>query len=353
MHALDLRAVDEDLPERSGQRQFVDVAGIELEGAVALLAALGGLLIKIGSEGAFDDVEVAANDAVLVEVRHRLELLQDGRSQARDLPFTPAVRLRIETGFEEVDQEPGDIGILHQGLFHVGLTEGDSRLTQVLAVGAQGDHLTRRQARVQHQLVEAVVLHLAVPDAMKGVVEILSHPGQVDFAAAFDLHVEVMDPDRLRGILRHHLVGHFADDLEAHVLEHRQDVRERDRLAGHIDLEVQGIFRAIGTDIEVHRKIAALDRLFDQLDILDRRALIELLLIAGREGALEAAQGANALFFAMGRNQGVLKMIDEGTRVASTRRASTSPWSTFGIRSLRVLMMTWTWARVASVRRVE
>ena len=36
--------------------------------------------------------------------------------------------------------------------------------------------------------------------------------------------VEIVDPDRVRDAGRRDLVGHLADHLEAHVLEHRQHV---------------------------------------------------------------------------------------------------------------------------------
>ena len=179
--ALDARAVDEDLAEGARQGQLFEIARIQLERDVGLVAALGVGLEEVGPEGRLDHVEEAPDDPVLVQVADRF---QQGLDLGDDLldPLVPAVLEagRVEARQEEVHEAAGDLRIVLQGLFHVGLAEGDLRLAQVLAVGPQDLDLAGGQAGPQDQLVEAVVLHLAAPDPAEDVVEGLLDLGEVD-----------------------------------------------------------------------------------------------------------------------------------------------------------------------------
>src|SRR3546814_8298430 len=77
-------------------------------------------------------------------------------------------------------------------------------------------------ARVQHQLVEAVVLHAPVPDAGEGFVEGVAHRREIDGALAFGAHAEVVDPYRRLAVGNVDVERHFADHPQAHVLQHRR-----------------------------------------------------------------------------------------------------------------------------------
>ena len=107
---------------------------------------------------------------------------------------------RIEAGAEEVDQGAGELRIARQRLLHVRLAERGLGLPQVLAVGAQDAHLAGDQAGAQHELVEGVVLQLAAPDLLEGLVEGLAHGRDVHRRAVLADQAEVAHPDRRIGL---------------------------------------------------------------------------------------------------------------------------------------------------------
>ena len=76
-HALHAWAVNEDLDQRTGQRQQVDVPARELDREIGL--GLPGLvaLIKVGPQRLADQQEEALQDAVLVEVLDPFQAGQD------------------------------------------------------------------------------------------------------------------------------------------------------------------------------------------------------------------------------------------------------------------------------------
>src|SRR3546814_21066584 len=101
MDAFHRGAVDEDLPQRLRLRQFLDRARVELEGAVCFLAAvprpIQGGLEEVGAQGAEDEVEIAPDDAVLVEVRPLVALRLNGRAALAAARLCPLLTLRIKT----------------------------------------------------------------------------------------------------------------------------------------------------------------------------------------------------------------------------------------------------------------
>ena len=103
------------------------------------------------------------------------------------------------------------------------------------------------------------------------------------------LELEVLDPQRI-GVAPHRIDA-FADDLEAHVLEHRQRDVELDRLVALDGREPQALGaiggRAHERDLEVARALV------DQRELLDVRAgtcCVGLVLIRGREVLAVAVQ---------------------------------------------------------------
>ena len=82
MHALDARRIDEDLVERSRQRQAVELAARELDGDELLRLPVGVDLIEIGADRRLHRVDEAAQDAVLVEA---FDLRQRGFDRGGDL----------------------------------------------------------------------------------------------------------------------------------------------------------------------------------------------------------------------------------------------------------------------------
>ena len=107
VHALDAGRIDEDLVQRPGERQVVDAPGVELEGDRRARLAVGVDLEKLRANRRLHEVGEAAQDAVLVEARDRLEAILDLGAQSRPRP--PRGRrlgARVEAGVEQGD-DPG------------------------------------------------------------------------------------------------------------------------------------------------------------------------------------------------------------------------------------------------------
>ena len=145
---------------------------------------------------------------------HRAERLDQVRMQAvdllaeqrRQLARHPLARRighrargllarRIELGLEQLDQQARVQGVLAQGLLHVGLRERHPGLQQVLAAGAQHRDLAPVEAGGEDQVVEAVVLGIAAPDALEGLLERVLERVEVEIAAPLGHHLEVLDVD--------------------------------------------------------------------------------------------------------------------------------------------------------------
>ena len=135
------------------------------------------------------------------------------------------------------------------------------------------------------------------------------HRPQIDGGPVFGDHLEIVDPDRFLLTRRPDVVRHLADDLEAHVLEHRQNVRKMDRAPGQIDLEAHLVFVRLDRAIEIHGEPPAGQSLFDAIQVEDGRMLVEVLLVAGRKGLGIAAQAADAPLLAMGVDQGTFQSV--------------------------------------------
>ena len=165
---------------------------------------------------------------------------------ARRYPANPGAavaaalrRIRIEAGFEQAHQVGGEGRMGGEHALHVHLAEWQAGLQQIAAVGAQYHQLAHGQRRGQQQAVEAVVLDLAAPAREYGLDEARLDLLDVECQAGAVLEFEVLDVGAAGDIgqrdppraLRHH--------PQAEVLHHRQQVGDRDRLAGLDDAEMQ------------------------------------------------------------------------------------------------------------------
>ncbi len=164
----------------------------------------------------------------------------------------------------------------------------------------------------QHQLVEAVVLHLAGGDLLIGLVEDLLHLRELDLGAVGRLHAEIMQPHGLARIAEPQLERVLGEDAQAHMLQRRQHVREGERAAGDIELEAQLLGRGFDRAVEVDREPALGQRRFGVLDVEHRGLGGEALAIAEREGVGIAPQQRETALLAMGLDQGFLEMVGPG-----------------------------------------
>ena len=112
---------------------------------------------------------------------------------------------------------------------HVVLAEPHAGLPQVLGAGPQQGHLAPGQAGRQDQRVEAVVFGLAVPQRGQGVLEDL--PQAAGRGDGRGPQAEFIYPERTGARAPGELIGVLVDDLEAQVLQLRQDLGQRDRRA--------------------------------------------------------------------------------------------------------------------------
>ena len=154
------RRIDENLVERTRQRQVGDLAALELDGDQRLgLAVLVGLK-EIGADRRLHRIDEVAQDAVLVQALDLLQCLFDARGDvfllvvARRLSASGA---RIEARVEQRDDIGGDAGVLDQRRPHVVLRIGHADLAQVARQRADQRHVAPHQAAGERERVVAVV----------------------------------------------------------------------------------------------------------------------------------------------------------------------------------------------------
>ena len=88
-----------------------------------------------------------AQDAVLVEARHRVEVVAELVGQVEHLHRGAIGECGVEAQGEQLDQLAGDGRVGGQGALDVALAEGRAGLTQVLGIGPQHRDLAAGQAR--------------------------------------------------------------------------------------------------------------------------------------------------------------------------------------------------------------
>ena len=233
MIALDPARRDENLVERPRLRQPIELAAFELDGDQRLRPAILRRLIEIGADRRTHRVEEAAQDAVLVETLHLVERRLDPLD---DLVFLPVaiLRARIEPRVKQRDDIGGDTVMLAQRRPHIVLRERHLRLLQEARDSADQRHVAPHQSAGEHQRVVTVVVAVTAHDDEECCLQPLLQPRglivEIDFAAIGALQEHVVEPGRLR-VLRRELIGALVDDAEAHILQHRHPLRQRQRPA--------------------------------------------------------------------------------------------------------------------------
>ncbi len=201
--------------------------------------------------------------------------------------------------------------VVDEGVLHVVLGERRARLAQVLAVGPEDGDLTPGKPGAQHQAVEAVVLHGPAPRPDEGVLEdLLDLPG-LQLVAGLVHQAEVVDPDRRRA-RRLYLVRALVDHLDAHVLQKRQDLRERDLISEPEQLEPQEVLRLFDGVVEAHPQVVVGLQGLHPLDVRDGRAGQKACAVAGGEGVAVLAEQLYALLLAALFDHGVVEVVRPG-----------------------------------------
>ncbi len=169
---------------------------------------------------------------------------------ARALVAALPLRARLKARLEQAHQLAGDDRVGREGALHVGLAEGRAGLQQVAAVGTQHHHLAGVEFGREQQAVEAVVLDRPAPGRAEGVAEDRLDALDLDDEAVAVLELEVLDPGGA-AFGPGELVGTFGDHAQAEVLQHRQHVRDRHRIAELQDLQVQALQHLRGRAVEI------------------------------------------------------------------------------------------------------
>ena len=230
MHALDARRIDEDFIERPRQWHFGELAALELDGNLRLDVAGVVDLIEIGTDRRLNRIDEQPQDAVLVEAVDLFQLFLDARGDVLLAYVTDFRRglARIEARVEQRDDIGGNGCVLHQRRPHVVLRIGHADLPQIAGQSADQRHIAPSKTAQQCQRVVAVILGAAAHDHQEGGLQPRLAVVEFDGAAVMALQQHVVEPDARR-VGRLDLIGPLVDDAEAHVFQHRDALRQRQR----------------------------------------------------------------------------------------------------------------------------
>ena len=310
VYALDARAVDEDFELGHWSRNVGNRAGVELEAEVWLGLTTGIGLIEVGAQGGLDQIQIAPEDAVLVEHRDIVQRGENGLLQLLLLGFQVVageLAGQVETGLEQTHQLAGDVGMVDQRAGDVAVIEAQTDLLEVTGIGPQHRHITPRQTGGQHQTVEGIVLGIAVDDVHEGILQGLVEHLNIRHLGAGIGEGEIVNPE-LAAILAAQAVGELAQHPQAEVFQNRQHIRQRQRRIGVVELAVQ-LRLALGQRlVEAHHQRPLLGQAEQMLHVDHRRVRCKALGVAGREAFGEIGQhlGAVPLAQALQHQAGVI-----------------------------------------------
>ena len=296
--ALDIDSPDKDLAVRLGGRQVGEFARGHLERDVGLGTAIRAGLVEVGPLGRADKQRQAPQHAVLVQAFDQLQGLDDpGHHRVGLLAALRQIGLdrRVELSAEEVEDQPRHAGVGRQRLLLHALARIEPGLLAVAGQRADQGGVPPGDRQLHHQAVEAVVLGATGPNGDHGVLEGALQLGEHQLGAARILDLEVVDPDRGQARPRNREAG-FGERLQPHVVEDRQDVRQRRRGLRAIELEPE-LQRAVGLGaIGPHADRLSRRHALDHRQIGQRLVGVEAVAIAGRERLAIAGQRRGDLF---------------------------------------------------------
>ena len=267
------------------------------------------MLVVVGAKGRAHQPEEAAQDAVLVEVRHRVEVAADLFDEGPPAFLPVALEGGVEADMEEMHERPRDRGVAGERRFHVLLAEGRPGLAQELAVRAQDRDLAPAEPRPQDEAVEPVVLRVPLPYALEGLLELLPDSIDVDFQGLAGPHAEIVHPHAraVRALDSGRLPGL---DNQPHVLEHGEGIGKRDRLLRAEELEMEHVGSRLERTVEAHRDgVAGTAQALHAVDVVDRHPGVVARLVVGGECLSVAPEACHALLFPAVVEQLVVKVV--------------------------------------------
>ncbi len=235
----------------------------DLEGEVLLELALAAGLIDIGTHGGRQCVPQGPQDSILVGARHLLERRADATIEPRESALPRRRRaFRVEAGHEQVRQSLGYCRIVHQDLCDIALAERQSGLQQISAIGAHDDHEAPRYAGSQSQMIETVAIHAAGPNGREGTLDFALQCFELGHGRRLHHELQVLNPGAPRG-RKLQFVGPLGDHLESHVLQHGQEVGNRNGILLAEDLQKEPVLapRLGSVDIQMQARRLFLDGL--------------------------------------------------------------------------------------------
>ena len=262
---------------------------------------------EVGAQRRTHDAQEATEDQVTVEALDGVDGLLDAALQlGRALGIGAR---RVEAGAKQLEQQGGHVGMRGQHVLHVAIAVGGARLAQVAGHGPQHGHVAPGQAGREDEAVVAVVLDLALPGAGERLLERLADRRGVGIAVAAMHQAEVVDPGGL-AVPRLDRVGPLVGHLDAHVLEQRQHVRQRQRASASVELGAQHSRRGLERPVEADLEPGAVGQLLQMAQIGERRARHPVGPVGGGEGFAVAAEQTGASLLALVLEQGLLEVVD-------------------------------------------
>src|ERR1700734_396421 len=128
MNPLNARRVNVDFELRLGLGQPRQQRRIELKGKVSLVSAGSVFLEIVGANRRLDNREKTPQDAVFVQVCHRIQSAFDLNRPSLRLDSRVSGVRRVETGQEKFNQLPRDRRIVRQRLLYIRLSESETSL---------------------------------------------------------------------------------------------------------------------------------------------------------------------------------------------------------------------------------
>ena len=289
--ALHVRRPDEDLAVRLGGGQVVQLAAGDLEADIGLGPAVLLDLVEVGALHGQHQPGQAAQHPVLVQAIHRLQRLGDAGEHR--LRLAGAVLQRgahggVELDLEHVQDQAHDLGIGDERRLLHGLAGIEPALLAIAGEGSHQRHLAPAIAQLQHQAVEAVVLGRPAPDRQEGLLEGDLHVGEQQVLAALVFQHELMHPgDHPAAVVQGLGDGEafLGERLQAHVLQHGQNLGQRHGVARAVELEAEAGLGVVGVAEGADAKIVRLAHALDDRQVGQGLGGVVLVAITGREAA--------------------------------------------------------------------
>ncbi len=171
----------------------------------------------------------------------------------------------------------------YEDVLHVVLGERQAELLQVLRVTTEQGRLAPVQFCTQYQAIQAIVLGVSGQDFHETLFEALRCRLDIDVRTAFVAQVEHLYPEML-AVLQCEFVRVFGVNFETHAFEDRQGFRQRQRLLGAEDNEMQEARRSVRGPVQLHGPAESRDpHLVDGTDVAAGVLGVGLCLVAGRK----------------------------------------------------------------------